>query len=168
MTLSALSGSPLGGVALGVAYVFGMVFPLFVMALVWDKARLGEKKFLRAKLVRLRFASRVLVTNTVNIAVAVAFVIMGALVIALANSTDMTGGTAGQAWISRELTGIFGRVQDVLSPVPAPVQGLGILAVGALFVWATLSDRRLPWRRRAAATEDQVPATVSTSNNEKD
>lgn len=168
MTLSALSGSPLGGVALGVAYVFGMVFPLFVMALVWDKARLGEKKFLRAKLVRLRFASRVLVTNTVNIAVAVAFVIMGALVIALANSTDMTGGTAGQAWISRELTGIFGRVQDVLSPVPEPVQGLGILAVGALFVWATLSDRRLPWRRRAAATEDQVPATVSTSNNEKD
>jgi len=167
MTLSALSGSPLGGVALGVAYVFGMVFPLFVMALVWDKARLGEKKFLRAKLVRLRFASRVLVTNTVNIAVAVAFVIMGALVIALANSTDMTGGTAGQAWISRELTGIFGRVQDVLSPVPEPVQGLGILAVGALFVWATLSDRRLPWRRRPEVAEDQVPTTV-TSTNEKD
>lgn len=167
MTLSALSGSPLGGVALGVAYVFGMVFPLFVMALVWDKARLGEKKFLRAKLVRLRFASRVLVTNTVNIAVAVAFVIMGALVIALANSTDMTGGTAGQAWISRELTGFFGRVQDVLSPVPEPVQGLGILAVGALFVWATLSDRRLPWRRRPEVAEDQVPTAV-TSTNEKD
>ena len=168
MTLSALSGSALGGIALGVAYVFGMVFPLFVMALVWDKARLGEKKFLRAKLVRLRFGGRVLVTNTVNVAVAVAFVIMGALVIALANSTDMTGGTAGQAWISRELTGFFARVQDVLSPVPEPVQGVGILAVAALFVWATLSDRRPPWRRRTAASGDQAPATVSTSTNEKD
>src|SRR5450756_1325381 len=64
MTLSALSGSAAGGLVLGLAYVFGMVFPLFVMALVWDKARLGERKFFRAKLVRVRFAGRVLVTNT--------------------------------------------------------------------------------------------------------
>ena len=33
MTLSALSGSAIGGLVLGVAYVFGMTFPLFVMAL---------------------------------------------------------------------------------------------------------------------------------------
>jgi cytochrome c biogenesis protein CcdA len=32
MTLSALSGSVVGGTALGLAYVFGMTFPLFVMA----------------------------------------------------------------------------------------------------------------------------------------
>ena len=34
MTLSALSGSTGGGLVLGLAYVFGMVFPLFLMALV--------------------------------------------------------------------------------------------------------------------------------------
>lgn len=32
MTLSALAGNPIGGVGLGLAYVFGMVFPLFMMA----------------------------------------------------------------------------------------------------------------------------------------
>src|SRR5674476_807344 len=92
MTLSVLSGSPIGGFTLGVAYVFGMVFPLFVMALIWDKAKLGEKRFLRAKPVRFRVAGRLVATNTLNVAVAVAFVVMGAFVIALAGSSEMTGG----------------------------------------------------------------------------
>src|SRR5450759_4944792 len=47
MTLSALSGSAIGGLTLGLAYVFGMVFPLFVMALVWDRFRLGERRWIR-------------------------------------------------------------------------------------------------------------------------
>jgi cytochrome c biogenesis protein CcdA len=152
MTLSVLSGSPVGGFTLGVAYVFGMVFPLFVMALLWDKAKLGEKRLLRAKAVRFRVAGYLVATNTLNVAVAVAFVVMGAFVIALAGSADMTGGTAPQAWASGALTDVFSRVQTFLSPVPEPILGVGILALAALFVWATLSDHRLPWRR--ARTDD--------------
>jgi uncharacterized membrane protein len=151
MTLSVLSGSPIGGFALGVAYVFGMVFPLFVMALVWDRAKLGEKRFLRARAVRFRVAGRLVVTNTVNVAVAVAFVVMGGFIIALAGSTDMTGGTAAQAWASERLTDLFAGVQDVLRPVPEWIQGIGILAIAAVFVWATLAERRLPWRGSAGS-----------------
>ena len=153
MTLSVLSGSPIGGFTLGVAYVFGMVFPLFVMALLWDKAKLGEKRFLRAKPVRFRLAGRLVVTNNLNVAVAIAFVVMGAFVIALAGSANMTGGTAPQAWASSALTDVFSQVQTFLSPVPEPILGVGILVLAALFVWATLSDRRLPWRRAADSTE---------------
>jgi len=175
MTLSVLSGSPIGGFTLGVAYVFGMVFPLFVMALIWDKAKLGEKKFLRAKAVRFRVAGRLVATNTLNIAVAVAFVVMGAFVIVLAGSAEMTGGSAFQTAASETLTGVFSSVQDFLSPVPEPVLGLGILAVAAAFVWATLSDRRLPWHRRPPADDGEEPpappshATAgSTTSSEKD
>src|SRR5665811_2094434 len=39
MTLSALSGSSIGGITLGLAYVLGMTFPLFMMALLWDRFR---------------------------------------------------------------------------------------------------------------------------------
>lgn len=158
MTLSVLSGSPIGGFVLGLAYVFGMVFPLFVMALVWDKAKLGEKRFLRAKPVRFRVAGRLIATNTVNLVVAIGFVVMGGFIIALAGSKDMTGGTAAQDWASRVLTSTFAGIQDFLSPVPEWIQGLGILALAALFVWGTLSERRLPWRRSGAATSvDVVP-----------
>jgi hypothetical protein len=170
MTLSVLSGSPIGGFTLGVAYVFGMVFPLFVMALVWDKAKLGEKKFLRAKPVRFRVAGRLIVTNTVNLAVAIGFAVMGGFIIALAGSKDMTGGTAAQDWASRTLTTVFGSVQDFLSPVPEWVQGLGILAVAAAFVWGTLSERRLSWRRAVeptvppSAVADEEPARQTTAS----
>lgn len=182
MTLSVLSGSPVGGFALGTAYVFGMVFPLFVMALIWDKAKLGEKQFLRAKPVRFRVAGRLVATNTINVAVAIAFVVMGVFVVALAGSTDMTGGTAAQAWASDLLTGVFAGVQNFLSPVPEWIQGLAIIALAGAFVWATLSERPLPWRRRSGrveaapdapatdeALDDHAPRTIgATTLNDKD
>ena len=42
-----------------------MVFPLFMMALLWDRFRLGERRFLQAKPVRIRLAGKVLATNTI-------------------------------------------------------------------------------------------------------
>ncbi|WP_225753558.1 cytochrome c biogenesis CcdA family protein [Actinotalea sp. Marseille-Q4924] len=162
MTLSALSGSALGGLTLGVAYTFGMVFPLFLMALLWDTARLGERRFLRARPVRFRVAGRLVATNTLNVAVAVAFVVMAGFVVALAGSTEMTGGTAAQERASTALTGFFAVVQDVLSPVPEPVLGLGLLALVGLFVWVTLADRRrhgVVAVVAGAAEDDPTPAT---------
>ncbi|WP_341359303.1 cytochrome c biogenesis CcdA family protein [Georgenia sp. M64] len=154
MTLSALSGSAAGGLVLGLAYVFGMVFPLFVMALVWDRARLGERKLFRARLVRIRLAGRVLVTNTLNIVVAVAFAVMGAGVIALAGSPDMTGGTAAQESVGAGLARIFGALQDRLAPVPEPVLGAALLLLALVFVVATLRDRR-----RGARPDGDAPGT---------
>ncbi|WP_199421604.1 cytochrome c biogenesis CcdA family protein [Actinotalea solisilvae] len=142
MTLSVLSGSAAGGLALGLAYVFGMVFPLFVMALVWDRARLGERKLFRARPVRVRVAGRVIATNSLNIAVAVGFVVMGVFVIALAGDTDMTGGTAAQDAAASTLTDVFLAVQAWVSPIPEPVLGMALLALAAVFVWATLAGRR--------------------------
>ncbi len=153
MTLSVLSGSAAGGLVLGLAYVFGMVFPLFVMALVWDRAHLGEKKFLRAKPVRLTVAGRTLYTNSLNVAVAVAFVIMGVFIIALAGSENMTGGTSAQDWASENLTTAFVWIQNALSPVPEPLQGLALVLIAGVFVWGTLADRRMPWRRSHETTD---------------
>jgi len=142
MTLSALSGSAAGGVVLGLAYVFGMVFPLFVMALIWDRAGLADKRFFRARLIRLRVAGRVLVTNTVNLTVAIAFTAMGLAIIALAGSRNMTGGTGAQAAIGEWLARVFAGAQDWLAPVPEPVLGLALVGLAAVFVAATLRDRR--------------------------
>ena len=163
MTLSVLSGSPAGGLALGLAYVFGMVFPLFVMALIWDKAKLGEKSFLRARLVRMRVAGRVVVTNTVNIAVAVGFTIMGVFIIALADDTDMTGGTRAQDVAANTLTDVFLAVQRFVSPVPEPVLGLGLLALVGVFVWATLSERRRRADLNLGLDAATPPAPTGTS-----
>ncbi|WP_372595259.1 cytochrome c biogenesis CcdA family protein [Actinotalea sp.] len=158
MTLSALSGSAIGGLTLGMAYVFGMVFPLFVMALVWDKAALSDKRWLRARTIRLTLAGRTLVTNSLNLAVAVAFTIMGGLVAYLAAAGEMTGGTAAQASVSEWLTEVFGALETWLAPVPEPVLGAALLALAAVFVLATL--RRRPQRPNPDPNE-QMPDAPS-------
>ena len=122
-------------------FVFGMVFPLFVMALVWDKAHLAERRWMRPRPVRLRAAGRVLVTNTLNLGVAAAFTVMGVLVFYLAATGAMSGGSGVQGDIGRGLAGGFERIQVWLAPVPEAVLGLGLLALAAVFVVATLRRR---------------------------
>lgn len=142
MTLSAMSGSPLGGLALGLAYVFGMVLPLFLMALFWDKVPKAGRGLLRARPVTLRLAGRSLHTNTVNLAVAVGFAIMGAGVISQANSTNMTGGYSPLVPVGEWLTRVFGNLLAWTAPIPEPLLGIALLALAAVFVLATLRDRR--------------------------
>jgi len=141
MTLSALSGSAVGGLALGLAFTFGMVFPLFVMALLWDRFHLGERKFLQAQPIRLHLGSRTLVTNTVNLVVATAFTVMGFFVIYLAGSGQMTSGPGFQRTLGGRLTGVFAWIEKVTAPVPEAVLGLVILALAGVFVFATLRPR---------------------------
>jgi cytochrome c-type biogenesis protein len=142
MTLSALAGSPAGGTLLGLAFVLGMSFPLFIMALAWDRLRIRDRSWLRARPVRLRAFGRTVVTNTVNLAVAVGFTVMGGFVIYLAGAEQMTSGPTFQAATGRWLSRQFEHLQQWLDPVPEPVLGLLVIGVAAVFVWATLTDRR--------------------------
>ena len=167
MTLSALAGNPVGGVALGLAYVFGMVFPLFVMALVWDATGLRNKPLV-AKPVRLRLGRWTLATNTVNLTVAIGFAIMGVFIIYLANTGQMTSGPDVQVAIGRGLATWFAQIETWLQPVPEPILGLGLLLVAGVFVWGTLVGRRRV-RRPAdnASTEpDEAPSLSRPSDTE--
>jgi cytochrome c biogenesis protein CcdA len=141
MTLSALSGSVLGGVGLGAAYVFGMVFPLFAMALLWDKTRLSKIRTARPHPVVLSVAGKTLRTTRLNLIIAATFVAMGAAVIALSQSASMTGGSAVQDWISERLVTVFSRVEQWLSPVPEPVLGIVLVGIVAAIVAATITGR---------------------------
>jgi cytochrome c-type biogenesis protein len=138
MTLSALSGSAIGGVALGLAYVFGMVFPLFVMALVWDRFGLGARRLHLARPVRLRIGTHAVATNTLNLAVAAGFTVMAGFIFSLASGGRMTGGPGFQVAIGRALGRGFRQILAWTAPVPEAVLGLGLLALAAVFVIAAL------------------------------
>ena len=159
MTLSAQSGSPFGGLVLGLAFVFGMVIPLLVMALAWDSARLNERRWGRARSLRFTVAGHSLHTNSVNLLVAVAFLVMGVWVITLAGSATMTGaGTwfqlAAGGWVTQAAQAVL----TVVAPLPDPVLGLGLLALAGVFVWGTLRDRR----RTATTTTPDAAADAGS------
>lgn len=143
MTLSALSANPVGGALLGLAFVFGMVIPLLLMALVWDATGLRTKRWGQARPLRLRLGGYDVHTNTINVAVAIAFVAMGIGVISLAGADTMTGSAN---WFQRaageNLTTVAQQVLAWTAPIPEPVLGLGLLALAALFIWFILRDRR--------------------------
>ena len=81
-----------------------------------------------------------LATNT-DLAVAVAFAVMGGFVIYLANTREMTSGPRFQVAIGRFPERGFARIEAWTDPVPEPVLGLAVLALAAVFVGATLRHR---------------------------
>jgi cytochrome c-type biogenesis protein len=164
MTLSALAGSPAGGLVLGLAYVFGMAFPLFVMALLWDRFRLGERTFLKARPVHLHFGSRILATNTVNLVVAAGFTVMGLFVMYLAGSGTMTSGPGFQVAFGKRLASAFGWVEKVTAPIPEVFLGLFVLALAAVFVYATLRNR--PGRGQLPSSADDPELQDASSSRE--
>jgi cytochrome c-type biogenesis protein len=145
MTLSALSSSLVGSVSLGLAYVFGMVFPLLLMALLWDRLGLGERRLFTAKPVTLRIAGRAVHTNTVNLVVAVAFALMSGFVFFLAANGNTTVAPSFQLAIGRWLSRVLERVTVALQPVPEPVLGLLLLTLAAAFI-------AIGFRRRATVS----------------
>jgi cytochrome c-type biogenesis protein len=157
MTLSALSGSPAGGLVLGLAYVFGMAFPLFVMALLWDRFHLGERKFLKARPVRLHLGTHILATNTVNLVVAAGFTVMGIFVIHLASSKEMTSGPGFQVAFGKRLASFFKWIETATAPVPEAVLGLVVLALAGVFVYATLRNR--PRKGRPPFAPEDYPGS---------
>ncbi len=161
MALSALTANPLGGVSLGLAYVFGMTFPLFVMALLWDRFDLGNKRILRARPVQLPwFGGRRIHTNSINLGVAAALAAMGGFVLYLADSGQMTRGPRSQVVIGNGLTTVFRWLNDLLAPVPEPLLGLGVLGIAAVFVFAMLRDRRRD-AQNANVTQDSTPDSAT-------
>jgi cytochrome c biogenesis protein CcdA len=162
MTLSALSSSPVGAGLLGLAYVFGMTFPLFVLALVWDRFDLGERRLFTARAVHLRIGPLRWVTNTVNVGVAVVFGAMGAMVLVLAATGETTSAPAAQLAVGRFLSEAFAGIESALAPVPEPLLGASLISLAALFVAAGLGDRR---RRLERSIDDHDPGAPPTGGS---
>ncbi|MCB5908377.1 cytochrome c biogenesis CcdA family protein [Streptomyces pinistramenti] len=52
LTVTAVSGSPVYGASMLAVYALGMALPLFVLALLWDRFRLGSRGWLRGRELR--------------------------------------------------------------------------------------------------------------------
>lgn len=160
LTLSALSSGPAGATVLGLAYVFGMTFPLFVLALAWDRWHLADRKLLTAKPVRIPVGWRAIHTNTVNLAVAAVFAAMGAFVISLAITGETTSAPGAQLAIGRGLGSAFDQILEWVNPVPEPILGIGLLALAAVFIVSALRDRRATERGTCHGHDHGTPSEL--------
>jgi cytochrome c biogenesis protein CcdA len=142
VALSALSGSALGSVVLGSAYVFGMVFPLFTIALAWDRFHLGNRRVLVGHDVTIGHGPRAIHTSTTNVAVAVAFGLMGLFVIVLALTGNPMWSTGAQVTLGRWLTDASAGILRLLRPIPEPILGVGLVLFAGAIGWLGLRGAR--------------------------
>ncbi|WP_433872539.1 cytochrome c biogenesis CcdA family protein [Saccharopolyspora sp. CA-218241] len=108
LTVSAAGGEPLYGAILLAVFALGMAFPLFLLALLWERFQLGRRAWLRGREV----AIGPLRLHTTNIISGLVFVAIG-LMFVLTEGTANLGGLsdvdsqfAVQAWLQQTIAGI--------------------------------------------------------------
>ncbi|MFJ9618579.1 cytochrome c biogenesis CcdA family protein [Streptomyces noursei] len=141
LTVTAVSGSPVYGASMLAVYALGMALPLFLLALLWDRFRLGSRGWLRGRelaLGRLRLHTTSLISGLFFIAIGVLFLRFNGTS-ALPGILDADTEARLEEWAARLGNG----VPDAL-----------LLAVVALVVAAVLGRIALrPARKRDAAEE---------------
>ena len=135
-------GQPVLGLVLGLAFVFGMVIPLLLMALLWDGGA-RQTPLGRAKPLRFTVAATTC-TPTASTCWSAWRSWSWASVITLAGSPTMTVRERGSS--RQPVTGSPGSPghPGLARPVPDAILGVGLLALAGVFEWATLRDRRRP------------------------
>jgi len=93
--------------------------------------------------------------------------VMGLFVMYLAGSGTMTTGPGVQVAFGKRLASAFGWVEKVTEPIPEVFLGLFVLALAAVFVYATLRNRpgrgQLPTSAKDPDPEDSPSSREHTS-----
>ena len=161
VTMSAVAPSLPSAAVIGLAYVFGMVFPLLLMTLAWDRSGLRKSKRIRGKDIRWSLWGQRFRTNTINLVAAGAMGAMGLLFIFLA--------VTGASLVSETQAGIAGWIEDLVAPMGdflAPIPNwLGALilitfAVGAVALSGRKRDPAPSDERNPHDTEESTQQSV--------
>ncbi|MFE7797532.1 cytochrome c biogenesis CcdA family protein [Nocardia sp. NPDC057440] len=87
LTVAAVGGSPINGGLLLAVYALGMSVPLFVLALLWDRFRLGGRRWLRGR----AFTVGPLHLHTTSTVSGLLFILLGALFLLFDGASALPG-----------------------------------------------------------------------------
>ncbi|MBQ6642984.1 MAG: cytochrome c biogenesis protein CcdA [Saccharopolyspora sp.] len=125
LTVSAAGGRPLYGAILLAVFALGMAFPLFLLALLWERFQLGERAWLRGREITVgpvRLHTTNIISGLVFISIGVLFVLTEGTA-NLGGLTDVDGQFAVQAWLQQTIAGV---------PNTAVLLVLAVLALAAV------------------------------------
>lgn len=155
LTLTAVAPSTATGIGIGLAYVAGMVSPLLVMTLLYDRTGLRDRLTLTSRPVVWGVAGRRFTTTTFNLAMAGVFTLMaGVLTVVAATGATLAPEAQGRA--GRWLTDLVTPLADALAGVPNWVTAVVLLAGAAAAIrWSGRTRPASP----AASRQDPDLAT---------
>ncbi len=141
LTLTALTNSFLGALAVALAYVFGMVFPLFALALAGDRFGWLRSRIVRGTTLRFRLAGHESAVHSTNLVGGVLFLAMGVFVLLQAATGNEALAFPGQV----ELSAALHQTGDafLVAANGLPALALSVLLV-VLAIWLVQRARRHP------------------------
>ena len=152
VAMSALSSSVLGALGLGLAYVFGMVFPLFLAAAFWPGLAGGRRSTFHLPSVRL--GNRLLPWT--DLVAATMFGLIAIAALSLAVTGQMTYSPDWLTGWNRWATGMAGNVSVALRGVPVAVQALVLLVLAGSLGLVLFRPWRRPLKNSSEAVEESA------------
>jgi cytochrome c-type biogenesis protein len=157
LVLTVLSGTLFSALVVGLAYVIGMVFPLLVVALAWDRQAVPTPRLLRGRMVRLHFLgheteihSSKLIAGSLFLAMGVFTIILGVLDRMLLNPGSTVFGIY-QTSLENALMATFSNPAIALLIAGVAIAGISL---GLLVL---LRTRRRRGKAEAPAAGDDLP-----------
>lgn len=144
LTVAATDGRPARGAALLAVYALGMAVPLFLLALLWDRFDLGERRWLRGKPIQLGR----LQLHTTSLVSGLLFVAIGVVFIRTRGTASAAGLLGAEATLEAEATS-----QEWLQRTLADVPDVAVLGALAAVALAVLLWRL--WRTDPAARDHE-------------
>lgn len=131
--LAGVSGSFSAALTLGVAYVFGMVFPLFVIALLWERFDWSSSRLLKGRRFTLQALGRTLSVHSTALASGLILIVMGTVVIWIAFHGSSMPSSGWQVALSAHLQHYAHLVSQWAKTFPGWITGfVVIVALAAL------------------------------------
>ena len=121
LTLTALSSGLFQALILSLVYVFGMVFPLFILAYFWDSFNFAESKLVKG------------LGRYTNVTTGIVFFIIGIYILYLAITNQITSVTPSQTRLVAVMTLIQRKILNLTSGVPDWTFLLIIILIGLGF-----------------------------------
>ena len=163
LTLTSVAPGLGGTLGIAFAYVAGMVAPLLVLTLAWDRADLTARLTGRRRPIRLRIGPWQHTVGRLDAVAAGMFTVMGGGLIALGATGTVLAPTF-QVGVGTRLRGRLDPVVAALEPVPDLVVGLALVAAAAGALWLSARSRTIDTDLAAASGEpDATDPAVSAS-----
>jgi len=154
VALSGATASFVGALVVGVAYVFGMVLPLFLIALAWDRYDWGDSRLLRGRTFALSVFGRERQVHSTSLLSGVLLMAMGALVVVLAFTGTAMPTRGWQVDLSARLQHYAKVMLSWLGVVPGWVSALVIFAALGLLLRKAVAQYLDAQARGPEADED--------------
>ncbi|MBA2633380.1 MAG: cytochrome c biogenesis protein CcdA [Chloroflexi bacterium] len=142
LTLTALTTSFPGALAVSLAYVFGMVFPLFLLALVGDRFGWSRSRLVRGTMVTMSVLGRRVSVHSTNLIGGVLFLGMGIFVLVLAITGNEFLSVPGLTAVGVTLRQLGDRLLASTAWLPGIVALVVLVAIAGFFWWQARRARR--------------------------